>query len=141
MPASMSQAHREILAILADALPGSLPVAWPDMARAPSFPPASGNWARVVISDTGEESPPTLVSSPGNRRTKTQGLLVVQLFTLAGDGQRQARTIAETVLAAFRGQATPSGVTFREERAESIGPDGPWWQTNVQITYVYSTLT
>lgn len=141
MPCTLSQAHAEIQALLADALPGDLPVAWPDMARAPGFPPASGNWARVVISDTGEESPPTLVSSPGNRRTKTIGLLTVQLFTLAGDGQRTARTIAETVLAAFRGQSTPGGVTFREERANAIGPDGIWFLTNILIPYTYSTLT
>jgi hypothetical protein len=140
MPASLSQAHGEILALLATALPCDLPVAWPDMARAPGFPPASGNWARVTISDTGEESPPTIVSSPGNRRTKTIGLLTVQLFTLAGDGQRQARTIAQTILSAFRGASTAGGVSFRNERANAIGPDGVWWATNVLVEYVYSTL-
>lgn len=141
MPCTMSAAQNQVLALLAGALPGSLPVAWPDMARAPGFPPAAGNWARVVISDTGEESPPTLVSSPGNRRTKTIGLLTVQLFTLAGDGQREARTIAETVLAAFRGQSTPGGVVFRNERVNAIGPDGVWWHTQILVEYTYATIT
>jgi hypothetical protein len=141
VPATMSVAHRDVLAILAGALPGSLPVAWPDMARAPGFPPASGNWARVSISDTGEESPPTLVSSPGNRRTKTIGLLTVELYTLAGDGRRQAQTLGETILAAYRGQSTAGGVTFRNEYVDHVGPDGIWHHANVFITYVYSTLT
>jgi hypothetical protein len=141
MPATMSQAQNQVLALLANALPGSLPVAWPDMAKAPSFPPASGSWARVSITDNGEESPPTLVSSPGNRRTKTIGLLTVQLFTLAGDGRRTAQTLGETILAAFRGQSTEGGVTFRNEYVDHIGPDGIWHHANTYVTYVYSTLT
>jgi hypothetical protein len=141
MPCSMSQAHDQVLALLADALPGDLPVAWPDMARAPGFPPAAGDWARVTITDNSEESPPTLVSSPGNRRTKTIGLLIVELYTLAGDGRRQAQTLGETILAAYRGKSTEGGVTFRNEYVEHIGPDGIWHHANAYVTYVYSTLT
>lgn len=140
MPCTMSVAHNQVLALLADALPGDLLVAWPDVARSPGFPPNAGNWARVSISDTGEDSAATLVSSPGNRRTKTIGLLIVELYTLAGDGRRQAQTLGEAILAAFRGQATPGGVTFRNEYVDHVGPDGAWHHANVFITYVYSTL-
>lgn len=140
MPASMSQAHREILALLVDALPGSLPVAWPDVAKQQGFPPAAGSWVRVSITDNGEESPPTLVSSPGNRRYKTIGLLIVELYTLAGDGRRAAQALAETVLTAYRGQSTPSGASFRNERVNDIGPDGPWYHMNAIVEFTYSTM-
>lgn len=141
MPCSMTVAQNQVLALLVDALPGDLPTKFPDMATAPGFPPNAGPWARVSITDTGEESPPTLVSSPGNRRTKTLGLLIVELYTLAGDGRRAAQTLGETILAAFRGQATAGGVTFRNEYVDHVGPDGIWHHANVFIPYVYSTLT
>jgi hypothetical protein len=141
MPASLSQAHAQVLAILAGALPGSLPVAWPDMARAPGFPPAAGNWCRVSITDNVEDSPPTLVSSQGNRRTKTAGILTVEFYTLAGDGRRAALTLGETVLAAYRGQSTAGGVTFRNERVNDIGADGAWYHINAIVEFSYSTLT
>jgi hypothetical protein len=140
MPCSLSQAHREVLAILATALPGSLPVAWPDVAKQPGFPPAAGSWIRVSITDNDEDSPPTLVSSPGNRRYKTQGLLTVSIFALAGDGRRAAQVLGETVLAAYRGQSTVGGVTFRNERVNDIGPDGPWYHINAIVGFSYSTL-
>lgn len=142
MPCTMTQAQNQVLALLADALPGDLPVKWPDVTPpVDPFPPSAGPWARVSITDSGEESAPTLVSSPGNRRTKTIGLLIVELYTFAGDGRRAAQALGETILAAFRGSSTEGGVTFRNEYVEHIGPDGIWHHANTYVTYVYSTLT
>lgn len=140
MPCSMSTAHDEVLALLAAALPSDLSVKYPDVAAPSDFPPKSGPWARVSISDTVEDAPPTLVSSPGNRRTKTAGLLTVEIYTLAGDGRRAAQALGETVLGAFRGQATASGVTFRAERVNDVGADGPWYHINAIVEFTYSTL-
>lgn len=140
MTATMIDAHDEILALLASALPGDLPVKWPDIATTSGFPPASGPWCRVNISDNGEHSPPTLVASPGARRYKTMGLLTVELYTMAGDGRRVAQELAQTVLLAYRGKATPSGVQFRLERADDIGPDGPWYRINCTVEYTYTTI-
>lgn len=139
MPATLSQAHGEILALLAGALPGDLPVAWPDMAKAPGFPPASGNWARVSLSDVTAEGR-TLVSSAGNRRYRTDTLLTVEVYALAGDGRRQALQLGETVLNAYRGQSTPGGVSFRNERVVDVGPDGPWYHVNAIVEAVYDTI-
>jgi len=136
----MSVAHDQILAILVDALPGSLPVKWPDIATAAGFPPAAGSWARVSISDTEPPRPPPLVSSPGNRRYSMDGILTVELYTLAGDGRRAARELAETVLAAYRGQRTVGGAWFRNERANYVGPDGPWFHTNCIVEFEYDSI-
>ena len=140
MPCTMSQAHNQVLALLADALPGDLPTKFPDMGTAPGFPPAAGNWARVSITDTEEGRPPPLVGQVGSRRYTTDGILIVELYTLAGDGRRASQTLGETVLTAFRGQRTAGGVWFRRPRVNHIGPDGPWWHANAIIEFQYDTI-
>lgn len=140
MPCSMIDAHNQVLALLKGALPGGLAVKWPDIATAPSFPPAAASWARVSISDTDEDEPPTLVSSPGNRRTKTAGMLTVELYTLAGDGRQAAQALGQSVLAAYRGQSTVGGVVFRRERINDVGADGAWYHINAIIEFTYSTI-
>lgn len=140
MPCTMTVAHRQVLALLADALPGSLPVKWPDFGSSAGFPPAAGPWARVTIVDTDPPRPPPLVAEPQNRRYSMDGILTVSLFTLAGDGRRAAQALGETVLRAYRGQRTAGGVWFRRERVNPIGADGAWWHENAIIEYQYDSI-
>jgi hypothetical protein len=140
VPCSMSQAHDQVLAILRAALP-TLAIKYPDVAPPTNpFPPVTASWGRVSISDEGQGRPPPLVGELGNRRYTTDGKLMVQLFTLAGDGRRAAQTLGETVLAAFRGQKTTGGVWFRRERVNDVGADGAWYHVNAIIEFQYDTI-
>jgi hypothetical protein len=140
MPCTMIVAHRQVLALLVDALPGDLPVKWPDVATAPGFPPASGSWARVSITDTEPARPPPLVGDPANRRYSMDGLLTVAFYAIGGDGRRAAQALGQRVLDAFRGQKTAGGVWFRRERVNDVGADGPWWHVNTIVEYQYDTV-
>jgi hypothetical protein len=115
-------------------------VKWPDYGTAPGFPPASGDWARVSIGDTEPARPPPLCAAPGSRRYSMQGILMVELYTMAGDGRQASQALGASVLTAFRGQSTPGGVNFRRERVNPVGPDGIWWHENAIIEFQYDTI-
>lgn len=138
MPCSMIEAHDQILALLAAALP-TLPIKYPDLAAPAGFPPQA-SWGRVQISDDDQGRLPPLVGSPSNRRYTTDGLLMVDLYALAGDGRAAAQALGESVLAAYRGQKTAGGVWFRRERVKDVGPDGTWYHVNAIIHYQYDTI-
>lgn len=138
MPATLTQAHDQILTLLRARLP-SLHIRWPDMPGASAKPPQS-SWARVTLSDEGESRPPPLVGSVGNRRYSTEGILTVEIYALGGDGRRAAQTLAETVLRTYRGRRTSGGVWFRRERVRDVGPDGTYYQVNVLVEYQYDTI-
>jgi hypothetical protein len=141
MPCSMSVAHNQILALLRAALPVELAVKYPDTgAPTNPFPPLTASWARVSIADTDPPRPPPLVGEPQNRRYSMNGILVVELYTLAGDGRQASQTLGETVLGAFRGQKTAGGAWFRRERVNPVGADGAWWHENAVIEFQYDTL-
>lgn len=140
MPCSMSTAHNQVLTILATVLTG-FAVKWPD--RPPlttPFPPTNAPWIRVGIEDTGQGRLPPLVAERGSRRYTTDGILTVELFTLAGDGRRASQTLGEAVLAAFRGNRTEGGVWFRRERVKPVGPDGVWWHENAIVEFQYDSI-
>ena len=141
MPCSMIVAHNQILALLKAALPVGLAVKYPDMAAPTNpFPPATASWARVSISDEGEGRLPPLVGELGSRRYTTDGLLIVELYALSGDGRSAAQTLGQTVLAAFRGQKTAGGVWFRRARVNDIGADGAWYHVNAVVEFQYDTV-
>lgn len=140
MPCSMITAHNQVLALLAPALVG-IHVKYPDRPAPTSpFPPTNLPWAQVSIEDTEPPFPPPLVGDPASRRYWMDGILLVQLFALSGDGRQASQTLGEAVLSAFRGQSTPGGVSFRRERVNPVGADGVWWHENAIIEYRYSTL-
>lgn len=140
MPCSMSQAHDQVLALLRAALP-TLAIKYPDVAPPTNpFPPTTASWGRASISDEGQGRRPPLVGEAQNRRYTTDGLLIVELYALSGDGRRAAQTLGGAVLAAYRGQKTAGGVWFRRERVNDVGADGPWWHVNAVVEFQYDTL-
>lgn len=140
MPCTMIVAHNQMLALLRAALPG-LAVKYPDVAPPTNpFPPLTASWARVSIEDTTPPRPPPLVGEPQNRRYSMDGILTVELYTLAGDGRQASQELSTVVLSAFRGQRTAGGVWFRRERVNPVDADGAWWHENAIIEFQYDTL-
>jgi hypothetical protein len=139
MPATLRQAHDQILALLPAAIT-AIAVHYPDVASAPGFPPQA-SWARIHVEDGDDAGQVTLVGSDGSQRYETNGILTVEIYALAGDGRAKAQELGEAVLAAYRGKKTAGGVWFRRERVRDVGPDGTWYHVNAVIEYQYDTIT
>lgn len=139
MPCSFSEAQDQVIGVFSTAwatLSPVPPVHYPDRVPDEPFPPKSGTWARVTMQDTEGDR----VSLGRTARYRTDGVLIIQLFAPGGTGRQTTRALAELVLAAFRGKRTAGGVWFHRERAQDVGADGHWWQTNVVIEYQYDTI-
>ena len=142
MPATLTQAHDEVLEVFDDAwsaLATPPPVQYPD--RPPPvdpFPPVGATWARVHLTDNEGEQ---IGFGPAEgRRYRSMGVLTVQIFAPKGSGRSIPQALAQTVLGAFRGKTTAGGLEFFRHRARDIGPDGDWWQTNVIVEYQYDSV-
>lgn len=96
-------------------------------------------WARASVNhDTRFNS--SLGNAMGQRRYQADGRLVVQIFTPLGEGLSSADSYAILLQDTFDSKSSPSGVEFAAVKAEEIGPDGPWFQTNVTIDFSYDEV-
>lgn len=77
------------------------------------------------------------VSLGHNRTFRHPGVVMVQIFTVAGTGTGLSNAIADEVAAALRG-VTVDGVRFRATSPpQYVGPDGPWYQVNSVTNFEY----
>lgn len=75
----------------------------------------------------------------GNRRFERRGIVTVQVMTPFGDGFTLADALATVARNAFEGVTTPNGVWFQNvSPGQEMGKTGPWQQTNVTATFVYT---
>ena len=71
-------------------------------------------------------------------RFRRFGIVTVQVFELSGDGLTSSDVLVDLALDAFEGEKTGlDRVEFRNARANEIGQDGPWFQTNVIAEFTY----
>lgn len=102
---------------------------------ASSEPPQDTPWARVtVMHATGTQRS---MGTVGSRLFSRTGVVTVQVFVPGGQGLALADRLGKIALDAFEGQHTPGDVWFRDATLREVGPDGPWWQTNVVATFAY----
>lgn len=77
----------------------------------------------------------------GGRRFTRSGIVTVQIFTPFGDGLTTADPLIDLVLDAFEGEDTGSDrIEFRNVRANEVGQDGLWHQTNVLAEFEYDRV-
>lgn len=119
-----------------------VPVAWPAQPAHPDkvsfFNPASQTgWVRVTVLP----GKPFQASISGKVRWRTPGVVLVQIFTLAGMGEEQGVEIADDVVSALRG-VTVTGVVLTASSVEFVGMDETraWTQHNVRTDFRYDTL-
>lgn len=94
-------------------------------------------WARLTVQhNRGDQE--ALANAIGRRLFSRDGLVIVQIFTPAGEGLRTSDALAKVVSDALEGKATPNGVWFRNVRLREVGPDGAFHQVNVIAEFVYS---
>jgi len=137
------QARNEILAQfrtawLADDDSKNVPVMYPDLPA--QKPPATGAWARVTIQHvTGAQT--SLAGATGSRRFTKTGFIVVQVFTIFGEGQTLSDQLTQIAQEVFEGVTTsPGRVMFRNVRVTEAGQDGQWFQVNVTADFEYDEV-
>lgn len=94
-------------------------------------------WARVTIRHAGGFQA-TLLGDAQVTRFRRDGIITVQVFfPLSRGGLSNARSLAGVAKSAYEGQATASGVWFRNVRIQEVGPDGPWYNVNMLADFEY----
>lgn len=88
-------------------------------------------WVRLNVLDeaafqTGMNGTDNLYRHPGT--------IIIQVFVREGKGVREAKQLADTVAAIFRG-ANENGILYRAPSIERIGPNNGWFQVNVNIPF------
>jgi hypothetical protein len=69
-------------------------------------------------------------------------MVTVQVFVPNSQhvGLADVEKYATIVRDAFEGKGTPSGIWFRNAAINEIGVDGPWYQMNVVVEFVYDEM-
>jgi len=106
--------------------------------------PDNAPYARITIKHN--ESPQvtigaTVVKGGDGVRFRRLGIVTVQVFTVSGDGLTSSDVLVDLALDAFEGEKTGlDRIEFRNARANEIGQDGPWFQTNIIAEFVYDRV-
>lgn len=119
-----------------------VPIAWPNTRFDPAtdFVAATHQaWARITM--LGGEGRIASSGSPGTRRWRHVGLVVVQVFAPLGSGAAAALAVADDVATALQGVSV-DGVTLQAASIRVIGTDaeGAWYQVNIETPYRYDLL-
>lgn len=106
--------------------------------------PKDAVYARVTVQHN-VSSQVTLGGKPslggGGRRFRRNGIVTVQIFTPFGDGLTTADPLVDLAVDAFEGEDTGSDrIEFHEVRANEVGHDGVWHQTNVLAEFEYDRV-
>lgn len=117
--------------------PQKLVLLWDDDANGvpPELP---APWARVLVKHNPNVGGQSSLSGglPKIRYTR-KGIIAVQLFTPAGDGNVVADELTPIILSAYEGKTTSGGLIFRHGRFTEVGKDGDWSQRNLTVEFEY----
>ena len=94
----------------------------------PEYP--DDRWARVRVATGASRQ----VSLGGNKRVRTPGVLLVQLFWQLGVGTKDINELADLVRNSFVG-ITVGTVVYEMPYGQIIGRSKTWWQVNVNCPF------
>lgn len=95
--------------------------------------PNGSAWVRLSIQNGDSRQ----VATVGDK-WRHPGVLIVQVFTPVGQGDKEALIIADAVVSVFQG-VTVSGIRFRATSINAVGPSDGWYQVNVTTDFEYDT--
>jgi hypothetical protein len=140
MSATFETARNEIFAIFNTAwvAAGDYTVLWPDVAGTP--PEGSEDpWARVQLNHVlGNQNG---FGPIAQKRWNREGFLLVQVFTAIGKGGTQNYQLCQSIVDAYQGVTTDSGIWFRNPRINEVGNDGHYYQNNAIVDFEYQQVT
>jgi len=136
MSLTREQARDEMLALFKTAWGSTYNVLWDDVAGAK--PAADEPYARatVIHGAAGQRT----MGGAGARRFSRSGSVIVQVFVPRGRGLALADQLSKVAVDAFEAQRTPGDVWFRNVRANEIGGQTTWFQTNVIADFTYDEI-
>ena len=103
------------------------------------FEPVSGTpWVRLTVLDGAGRQ--VTIGSPGKSCDRHDGVIALQIFTPADEGESRARWLADAAAIVFRKQAF-DGITCLVPRVTAIGNEGAWFQMNVDFAFWREELT
>ena len=73
----------------------------------------------------------------GTRNFRQFGIIILQVFTLAGGGKRPNMDLCVTARNIFRGIHLAGNLWFRNVSIQHAGPDGKWYQQNVTAEFSF----
>lgn len=149
--ANQAAARNEVMALLntawlANGTSADVPLLWDNVSgNAPPKPDSTGkaeagSWARAQMRHNvgGQVS---LADDQGRRRWRRSGIITVEVYTPLGTGfDRLHDELVQIVKDAFEGKTTVSDIIFSDVAPREIGPDGPWFQSNVLIAFEYDEV-
>jgi len=94
------------------------------------------NYVRLTIrhNDAAQET----LGAVGNRKFTRLGSAFVQIFTPVDQGSQAADGFVATAMGIFEGvRISGTTVRFKDVIPREIGPDGKWYQVNVQADFEY----
>lgn len=107
------------------------PVEWENEEFAP---PDNAVWVKLNILP-GTTSQAGLGGTPNNRRWRTGGVVIVQIFIPHNAGTGVGEELYEAIADCFQGVMTAEGVIFRGTSMNRVGQSGPWYQINASTGF------
>ena len=140
--ATIEEARDEILTYFTAAwAPTGVTLLYDDL---PHDLPEDASWARITVQHntfTQVTLGGKVALGGGGSRFRRNGLVTVQIFTPSGDGLTTADPLVDLAVDAFEGEDTGSDrIEFRNARANEVGNDGAWHQTNVTAEFEYDRV-
>ncbi len=101
-----------------------------------AVPTAQDAWARPSIRH-GKPGPQSLTGANSKSLYSRKGIFTVSLFIPNGHGLTLGYTLGTSILKAYDGKKTASGVWFRDGMTAEVGPSGEWYMFNVSVEFEY----
>lgn len=96
-------------------------------------------WARVTVEHvSGEQA--NLQGSASTTRYTRNGIFTVQIFVPVGEGINEALTLGKTILDAYEGVVSTTGVWFRNGTLSNAQAIDGWFQVNATIDFIYDEV-
>ncbi|HBG77504.1 MAG TPA: hypothetical protein DDW84_01460 [Phycisphaerales bacterium] len=100
--------------------------------------PADGSmWCRLTIKEGDSEQ--VSIGSTGSRTERTSGIVIAQVFTPIGIGDKAGIVMADKIKVAFR-RITVNGVRFLTPSIKRIGRVDSEWQINVVCPFKFDEI-
>lgn len=96
-------------------------------------------WGAVRVVNTSSEIR-SLRGDGGIRRFERTGLVIIEVFSPAGDGLSSTDDAVKILLDALEGKTTTNNVVFRSGSVREEGLSGPWFLTVVAANFEYDEV-
>ncbi|WP_299085064.1 phage tail terminator-like protein [uncultured Paraglaciecola sp.] len=97
----------------------------------------STSWVRLVsrLAVSGQRS----LGQSGNRKYDRNGIIFVQVFSPINQGSSSGTALAKQIEDLYEGERF-NGVVGQDSIIRDIGPDGEWYQLQVEINFTYEEI-